>query len=231
MANSIGIGDASSNDTNKFTDWALAKSHGCKFGIVRATTTGAWVAGKPSIIQDTMFATNAQKMAAAGVKRMSYAWFDPRYQYVSAQAQAAAFLATLEKNGGPGELGPMIDLENAPASGIYAGTGIGAAIKIWLDLVEGALKIRPRIYTNMSYVGSYLFNAYVKEDWLTDYGLIIANWGVAAPWIPQPWGPLNWDAWQYRADAPGKYYGFYNANGPTYAAPNICLAVWNGKFS
>ncbi len=39
MRNSNGIGDASSNDTNLNTDWKLARSRGCKFGIVRATTT------------------------------------------------------------------------------------------------------------------------------------------------------------------------------------------------
>ena len=91
MRNPIGIGDASSNDTNKFTDWAIAKDHGCDFGIVRATTTGAWVAGKSSIIQDTMYAMNAEKMMKAGVKRMPYAWFDPRYKVCPPEEQAASF--------------------------------------------------------------------------------------------------------------------------------------------
>ena len=68
------------------------------------------------------------------------------------------------------------------------------------------------------------------EDWLTDYGLVIANWGVTRPLVPQPWGPMTWDCWQYRADAPGKYYGFYNQYGPAYAAPNMCMAVWNGPL-
>jgi hypothetical protein len=50
MKNPIGIGDASEYDTNQYTDWKLARKHGCEFGIVRATTTGAFVNGKPSRI-------------------------------------------------------------------------------------------------------------------------------------------------------------------------------------
>ena len=230
MRNAIGIGDASDNDTNQYTDWKLARKAGCEFGIVRATTTGAWVAGKPSIIQDKMFPTNVERMQKAGVKRMSYAWFDPRYKVCPPKDQADAFLNTLFKCGGPGELGPMIDIEDASAAGIYAFSGIGQYIKIWLDAVEAGLHVKPRIYSNLSYVNNYLFNYSVKEDWLTQYGLVIANWGVTAPWIPQPWAPTGWDVWQYRADAPGKYYGFYNPYGPTYTAPNICLAVWNGPL-
>jgi hypothetical protein len=78
MHNPIGIGDASQYDTNPFTDWNIARKHGCEFGIVRATTTGPWVNGKPSIVQDTCFPMNVERMANAGIKRMSYAWFDPR---------------------------------------------------------------------------------------------------------------------------------------------------------
>jgi len=187
MKNPIGIGDASQYDTNPFTDWNIARKHGCEFGIVRASTTGPWVNGKPSIVQDTCFPMNVERMAEAGIKRMSYAWFDPRSKVCPPGDQAMGFLNTLSKYGGPGELGPMIDIEDAPASGIYSYVGIGTYIKQWLDVVESALHVKPRIYTNMSYVNSYLFNAYVREDWLIDYGLVIANWGSTAPWVPQPW--------------------------------------------
>ena len=115
----LGIGDASSYDTSRLTDWNIAKRHGVEFGIVRACTTGAWINGKPSIIEDTMFAMNTAKMINAGVKRMPYAWFDPRYKVCNPVEQAMKFVEILDRNGGPGELGPMIDLEDAPAAGIY----------------------------------------------------------------------------------------------------------------
>jgi GH25 family lysozyme M1 (1,4-beta-N-acetylmuramidase) len=230
MKNPIGIGDASSNDTNLNTDWKLASARGCQFGIVRAITTGPWISSRPAIIQDNMFLLNVDRMAEAGIKRMSYAWFDPRYKVCNPVDQAQSYLATLKKVGGPGELGPMIDIEDAPSSGIYSFIGVGRWIKLWLDAVETELKVKPRIYTNQSYVCNYLFNSYVKETWLADYGLIIANWGVAAPWVPQPWSPTGWDAWQYRADASGDYYGFH-ASILGRSGPNICLAVWNGELN
>ena len=55
---------------------------------------------------------------------------------------------------------------------------------------------------------NYLFNSVIQEPWLTQYGLVVANWAPLAPYVPAPWAPMAWDAWQYTASAPGKYYGF-----------------------
>ena len=228
MRNPIGIGDASENDTNQNTDWSLAAKRGISFGIVRATTTGAWVAGKPIIREDAMFGMNSLKMKVAKVKRMSYAWFDPRFKVCSPVDQAEIFLHSL-KMYGVGELGPMIDIEDAPAAGIYSFAGVGQYIKVWLDVVEAELKVKPRIYSNLNYVQSYLFNYAVREPWLMDYGLVIANWGPVAPYVPPPWAPTAWDVWQYTSSAPGAYYGFPAAIAGK-AAPAICLAVWNGEL-
>ncbi len=224
----LGIGDASENDTSLLTDWGVVAKRGLEFGIVRATTTGAWVLGRPQIREDSMFSANALRMTTAGIKRMSYAWFDPRFKVCPPVDQAEMFLASVEKHG-VGELGPMIDIEDAPSAGIYSFIGVGQYIKIWLDAVEAELKVKPRIYTNLSFVQSYLFNGYIREPWLGDYGLVIANWAPLAPYVPQPWGPTAWDAWQYTASAPGDYYGFH-ASIPGKAAPSICLAVWNGPL-
>ena len=231
MKNTIGIGDASEYDTNlQYTDWGIARRHGCEFGIIRASTTGAWLNGAPEIRMDKLFPANCQRTLQFGIKRMSYHWLDPRYKYCDPIKQADFYLATVEKYGGAGELGPMLDLEDAGAAGIYHFVGVGAVIKQWLDEVEKELKVKPAIYTNLSYVSAYLFNWRVKEEWLVDYPLILANWGVTAPYVPQPWAPGSWQAWQYRADAPGNYYGFFSPYGSAAAAPNICLAVWNGPL-
>jgi GH25 family lysozyme M1 (1,4-beta-N-acetylmuramidase) len=171
---------------------------------------------------------NKERTLQAGIKVMSYHWFDPRYKLCNPVDQAMVFLNTTDIYGGAGELGPMIDLEDTAS--IYGFIGVGTYIKLFLDAVEIVLHVKPRIYSNLSYITSYLFNSYIKEDWLNDYGLVVANWGPSAPWVPQPWAPTSWDCWQYRADAPGKYYGFYNPYGIQYNAPNICLAVWNGQL-
>jgi GH25 family lysozyme M1 (1,4-beta-N-acetylmuramidase) len=228
MHNPKGIGDASENDTNLNTDWLVAKQRGCDFGIVRATTTGAWLLGKPTISEDKMFAVNSLRMKDAVVKRMSYAWFDPRYKVCPPVDQADSYLSTVSK-WGVGHLGPMLDIEDAPGAGIFGFIGVGAMIKTWLDMVKKALKFKPRLYTNLDYVSKYLFNNYIQETWLAQYGLVIASWTSLAPYIPQPWAPTGWDAWQYTASASGKYYGF-NASIAGKPAPNICLAVWNGQL-
>jgi hypothetical protein len=228
MKNPIGIGDASENDTNQNTDWKFAASRGISFGIVRAVTTGAWVLGKPLIKIDSQFSWNVDKMSAANVKRMSYAWFDPRVKVCPTVDQVDRFLEAMQAYKGPGELGPMIDIEDTP--GIYGYLGVGSEIYKWLVLVEAELKVKPRIYTNLSYVQNYLFNNYVREPWLAEYGLVIANWGLPAPYVPLPWAPTAWDAWQFTASARGDYYGF-PASIVGKAAPSICLAVWNGELS
>ena len=219
----LGIGDASEYDTNARTDWSLAARRGCQWGLVRACTTGAWSNGKPSLKKDPMFEANAANMKAAGMKRATYAWFDARVKYVSAQDQAMFFLETI-KSVGPGEFGAVLDVEDSGAVKAY--TGIGTHVLTWLSIVEKALQVRPCIYVNQDFTLNYLFGATIKESWLPDYEVIIASWGGPAPVVPQPWSPLTWRAWQYRANAPGAYYGFHNAV-VGKAAPNICLALWN----
>jgi GH25 family lysozyme M1 (1,4-beta-N-acetylmuramidase) len=120
----------------------------------------------------------------------------------------------------------VIDLEDS--GGIYANMQIGDHILTWLQTVEKGCGIRPRIYSNSNFISTYLFNSQVHAEWLLDYELIVASWGTNSPTIPQPYAPGNWAAWQYRANAPGTYYGFVNAN-PKKSAPPICLAVWNAE--
>lgn len=76
----LGFGDASEYDTFSTTDWKKTYQMGCRFGFVSVTTTGAWKNGKPGLREDATFLTNAGKIAADGIDRMSYYWFDPRKQ-------------------------------------------------------------------------------------------------------------------------------------------------------
>jgi hypothetical protein len=66
MRHPLGIGDANSYCTNKFTDWKIARQRGCEFGILRATTTGPCVNGKISIIMDASYPMNVERMGLAG---------------------------------------------------------------------------------------------------------------------------------------------------------------------
>lgn len=228
MTYHVGIGDANENITNSRTDWSAAKRHKCEFAIVRGATTGAWLAGKPAMRPDAAFPMNAEQLADNSIKRLTYGWFDPRVKLCPAVAQADTLLEAV-RDYGPGELGLGIDLEDVSRSGIYAYIGVGQQILSYLIALEAATGHRPRIYTNADYVMKYLFNSQVREAWLIDYELLVASWSANAPTVPQPWAPLSWRAWQYRANAPGAYYGFHNAD-PRRPAYTICMAVWNGDL-
>lgn len=217
----LGIGDASDYDTNSATSWSTAKQRGCLWGLVRASTTGVFQSGRPSLRKDSMFELNSSNMKCDEIMRASYAWFDPRINLVNAHDQAIFYLKCIEQ-AGPGELGPVLDIEDTPS--IRSFPGIGGHLLTWLKIVEQSLNIRPRLYTNLDFVSRYLFNSTTKENWLPNYELIVASWSQAAPIVPQPWAPEMWRGWQFRANAPGSYYGFFPL--PGKLAPNICLALW-----
>jgi len=224
MSYKLGIGDASDNDTSPATDWALAKTRLCDWGLVRGTTTGKLLAGTPQLRVDGQLVGNAESMQLAGVERATYAWFDPRVKKVSAVDQAHFYLEATRKIG-VGEKGTVIDLEDVPAQGIYANRAIGEHIWAFAAEIRKHTLELPRLYTNLAYVSSYLFTYYMQQPWLSDFELVVASWGGSAPTVPLPWAPCRWRAWQFRRDAPGAWYGFYPVR-PGAAAPRICLAIW-----
>lgn len=214
-----GIGDSSENDG--LIDWEAARLMGCEFGLTRAASTGRWatVAGvyKPLMTIDAAFNANAEGMYKAGVKRASYAWFDPRVKYNGAEAQAENYLTAINKD--PGEFGAAIDLENAGTITGYI--GVGAEIHKWLLYVGRELGQRPRIYSNANFIKTYLWNATIQETWLLDYELLVAHWGATAPIVPPPYYPNGWRAWQYTNAGIGKPYGF--------GKRPVCLMVWRSE--
>jgi GH25 family lysozyme M1 (1,4-beta-N-acetylmuramidase) len=197
-----------------------AKRAGCHWALVRAATTGTWNArtGRPTLIKDYMYDENSAACARAGIKRVAYAWFDPRVNLVSAVDQAENFLVSIRDY--PPDLGVCLDVEDVGQ--IHASFSTGPHIRAWLEYVGASLQVRPLLYTNLDFTSRYLFNDQVREPWLTDYLPIVASWGTNAPYVPQPWAPFCWAAWQYRANAPGDYYGF--------GKRSVCLAVWNGDL-
>jgi GH25 family lysozyme M1 (1,4-beta-N-acetylmuramidase) len=196
-----GIGDLNDYFVKPTDDFRVAKTRGLEWATIRATTTGAWVGGKPSLRADKTFASCSERCEDNGIKRVAYCWFDPRVKLVPAKDQAEFFVAmTLYWEGGSI---PMIDLEDT--STILAFPGIGEHIHEWLSIVEAETGKKPWLYMNKGYLDKYLFP---REPWLIEYPLYLANWGVNAPAIALPWGANGWTAWQYTSTAPGEYFGF-----------------------
>ncbi|MBE3145357.1 MAG: hypothetical protein IMZ61_15770 [Planctomycetes bacterium] len=220
----LGIGDASEYDTFPTTDWNKASKMGCRFGIVRATTTGVWnyTTKKPTLREDSMFLTNTQKMAWAGIERMSYCWFDPRSQ-LTGREQAEFYIATVNKVGGPGKIA-IVDVEKS--GGIVYNAGSIARLREWLDIVSQT-GWRLAIYSYPSGIDELATMADIS--WMKDYEFMTAHWGVPAPLVPFPWYPGGYSVWQYTNYMKGSLYGF-NAASASKPAPRICMAVMNDPF-
>jgi GH25 family lysozyme M1 (1,4-beta-N-acetylmuramidase) len=193
MSNSLGF-DISSGDG--VIDWQLAASRHIEWATIRATIGIAQL--------DPRYGANMAGAYAAGIKRLSYHWLNPRLDHV---AQANWFYSHSQS----AELGRMIDLED---SGLYyrGYHGIWPKIKAFCDIAEVET-----IYVSPSYVKAYLYDV----PQLNEYKIVIANWDVAAPGYAKPLQPTRWQAWQYTGKAYGPYYGIQ--------ALDAALYVWNGQ--
>lgn len=222
--NTVGIGDASDNDTFLTTDWAKAKDGGCTFGVVRATTTGAWVNGKPGMREDTRFKANTLAMIGLGLERYSYCWFDPRPQ-LNGEEQAVFYMQAVQKLGvGPG-LNAVIDVEPVPATltnkAIVYTAGSILRLRAWLEMVD-LTGWKCAIYSYPTFIDQLAQMADIS--WMKKYDWMVAHWDVPVPRDPWPWFPGGHKIWQTTARMPGYRYGFYGKTIPG-ASPNICMAV------
>jgi GH25 family lysozyme M1 (1,4-beta-N-acetylmuramidase) len=216
----LGIGDASEYDTFSSTDWQKAADMGCKFGLVRATTTTFdYKLNKPFSREDIRHLANSQAMTFVGIDRWSYCWFDPR-PAITAWEQADFFISAVNHAGGPGNQDFRVALDIEPSDSInYDPAGLVRA-RAWLDIVSQA-GLKPSIYTYPSFLEKWN-----KPDiaWMKKYELIIAHWSINVPRCPYPWYPGGFLAWQYTASINGDLYGFHSSV-PGKTAPRICLAV------
>jgi GH25 family lysozyme M1 (1,4-beta-N-acetylmuramidase) len=210
----LALGDVNEFCTHPNTDFFKAyQLMGARAAIIRATTTGAWIQGKPSLKKDAMFDRNYYAIKQIPMKPYVYSWFDPRTAYVSATEQAEFFLSqvsVLDTH--------VIDVE--PASGISFTAASVNGVKTWLEYVEKYTGRTPYIYTYPSHIAT--MEGLTDIGWMARYPLIIAHWDVPAAKIPYPWFPGCEYGWQWTAYAPGKNYGFMSADGKTQL--RICLA-------
>jgi lysozyme len=163
-------------------DWALVARAGKRFAGIRASV---------GYLTDDQFKNNWAGAARAGVWRLPYHYFVAE---LSPQKQAESFCAAL--GGDAGELPPVLDVEprkNEPPTDREAFT---AAIKKWLDLVEGVLRVRPIVYTN----GPAWSQMTTAPTWAAGYRLWVARYALVPPapaGLPAHFGAPH--IWQYTA--------------------------------
>lgn len=148
-------------------DWAKVKADGVAFAFLRVADGIDFV--------DLRFAENWSRSRAVNVRRGPYHFFRPSEDAV---AQAELFLTTVGALE-PGDLPPVLDLE---ATDGRTPAQVSAGAKVWLDVVEQRLGVRPILY-----VGPYFWRDQMGAPaWGKDYDLWIAHWTSGCPSVPSP---------------------------------------------
>jgi hypothetical protein len=213
----LGIGDSSDYDTfSSNTSWQKAKDNLVEFAIYRATTTGAWVNGAPSMRQDGSFMWSSSELDRLSIRRFPYCWFDPR---LAGDIQAKFFLDVVSKAGGIPGGEAVLDIE--PASGISYTVNAIRQLKVWANIVGEKYDVA--IYSYPSFIDTMTGMVGEEISWMARCEWFNAHWDVPAPRDPWPWHPQGNFIWQTTANMLGSRYGFYPLPGKT--TPKICMAV------
>jgi lysozyme len=152
-------------------DWPAVAASGVKFAIVRVSHSLQFF--------DPEFHDNLDGARAAGIHTGVYQYFEPDEDPV---AQANLLLDSMGPLL-PGDLPPMIDVESTAGQSPAA---VANAVQAWIDHVEGALGVKPIIYS-----GYYFWNDNVGSDAFGEYPLMLPWYGVDCPGGV----PTGWDMW------------------------------------
>jgi len=166
---------------NGIIDWPVVANQKIAFAYVKATEGAAFT--------DPKFKANWDAIRRAGMLRGAYHFFPPAVPVALQADRFAALVGQL----GPGDLPPMLDLEEtSPNPGRNEWPRIAKAQRVplaieWLERVEQALGRRPLVYTRRGFV----------QEWLSDPGALVrySIWIAHYTQAPQPMVPPGWDHW------------------------------------
>jgi GH25 family lysozyme M1 (1,4-beta-N-acetylmuramidase) len=157
-----------------YIDWNAVAGAGIDFAFIRVSDGLNY--------QDAYFQSNWSQAKANGVVRGAYQFFRSDEDPVAQAQYLLDEMGPLE----PGDLPPVCDVETADGQ---SPATIIDRIQTWLDVVEGALGVKPLIYTSPGVWGSI-----VNSGAFSDYPLWVAHWGASCPSMPTGWG--DWLMWQ-----------------------------------
>lgn len=183
---------------------------------------------------DSDFKTNWREAKKAGLPRGSYWFYDSR---ADPKRQAELWIEQLA--GDLGELPLFADFEET-YNGPYKGW------RKWYDFLERLKQLAGDkeigIYTAYYYWRDNAPNATTEAtslEYFHQYPLWIANYGVAKPSVPKPWGENEWTFWQFTETGDGKLYGveskgidlnYFNGDRAAFLARFKLSAPANEKF-
>ena len=152
--------------------WDSIVTQDISFAFVKAT--------EGETFADSLFSSNWQEMKRVGIKRGAYHFFRPT---LSVYKQAKNFMENVELQ--IGDLPPVLDVEVDDGASEEL---VVFRIKTWLEMIEHHYRIRPIIYTNITY-----FNKYIAGN-LDEYPIWIARYSYNEPKLAFN---KQWDFWQY----------------------------------
>jgi lysozyme len=157
-------------------NWTSVANSGIKFAFIRVSDgTG---------FHDPKFTSYWAGAHNAGIIRGAYQFFRPA-QNVAAQANL--LISALGGHYTPGDLPPVLDVEDA--GGESAAT-VASKIRQWVDQVKNTLGVDPIIYT-----GKYFWRDQVGGPTsFVNNALWIAQYTSLCPDLPSPWA--RWTFWQ-----------------------------------
>ena len=158
-------------------NWTKVKAAGYGFAFIRISDGANY--------QDAKFTSNWAGAKSVGIIRGAYQFFRPTQ---SVTAQADMMIAKLGGQYTPGDLPPVIDVED---DGGLSQATVASRTRQWVDRVQAALGVAPIVYT-----GKYFWRDEVGSP--ASFGpnpLWIAQYTTLCPDIPGPWS--KWTFWQY----------------------------------
>ncbi|MEM9022809.1 MAG: glycoside hydrolase family 25 protein [Bacteroidota bacterium] len=168
-------------------NWNELRGDGIAFAFAKAT--GGLTDTDPE------FSTNWSNMKAAGIIRGAYHFY---YAADDPEKQADHFLSAITQLQ-PGDLPPVLDLEEGGVSGTVDKAAYASGVFTWLQKVEKAVGLKPIIYTDPNFSSEYL-----TDPKFGNYPLWLAEYGPE-PHVPTAWAATGWTIWQYTAT--GSYNG------------------------
>jgi lysozyme len=163
-------------------NWNLVKAAGHSFAFVKATEDTNYT--------NPYFAADWSAIAAAGMDRGPYHFARPG-STASAAAQAAYFASVVGNMGHPGDLPPVLDLED---TGGLTPANLIAWTQSFLSSTQQLTNRVPMIYTSPNFWRTNMNNSTA----FTAYPLWLAQWTSATtPSFPLPGGWTSWTFWQY----------------------------------
>lgn len=178
-----------SNATPQGINWGAAAAKGVKFVFIR----GAYI-----YLKDEDFDYNWRGSQAAGLLRGAYHY--PSYM-MEPTAQADFFWNIIKDE--PGELPPVLDVEQVPGTALPSGENWLIWIRRYLDRLESHCGRKPIFYSNPNLILNVL-RVGSNGLWLLDYPLWIAHYGPTQP-LYKPW--MDWTFWQYSSTGDGLAHG------------------------